>query len=83
MDLFCAIGVIFTWVRGLPGDFLGIYLFWDIFGIFLCNWGQIYLGWRSARGEWALIRSHLSHGKHGIFERHFLVKMKEDIFSVS
>ena len=43
---------------------------------FLCNWGQIYLGWRSARGEWALIRSHLSHGKHGIFERYFLVEMK-------
>ena len=49
---------------------------------FLCDWGQIYLGWRSARGEWALIRSHLSHGKHEIFERHFLVKMKS-IFSVS
>ena len=61
----------------------GIFWGYFYFGIFLCNWDQIYLGWRSARREWALIRSHLSHGKHGIFERHFLVKMKEDIFSVS
>ena len=82
-------GVRFTWVGGLlPLGFRDLTFLLCCnnlmtHGFFLCDWGQIYLGWRSARREWALIRSHLSHGKHGIFERHFLVKMKEDIFSVS
>ena len=31
--------------------------------IFLCNWSQIYWGWSCAKGEWAQIRSHLSHGR--------------------
>ena len=87
VDLFRAIWVRFTSVGGLPGVFKiqhsYVLIIWCHEDLFLCDWGQIYLGWRSARGEWALIRSHLSHGKHGIFERHFLVKMKEDIFSVS
>ena len=54
--------------------------------IFLCNWSQIYWGWRGARGEWARIRSHLSHDRgRQVFpgKNHFQKKLRKLIYGVN